>query len=547
MPKIKESNYKSALAYLFKFINPHIKLYFTATIIALILVGINLYQTKVTAELIDSSIAGDKAKILVMFYLFSFIIVVNFILKYINGITITKLSVNVSKDLKNNLCRILLNAEYKELMKRKAGDILSSMNSDVAIVHDFISGNFTDLFAQFVMAFGTFVYLLFVNPMLCLVTFLYTPIGMYFTMTINKKMNVLYPKAADENGEAISVLEQTFSCIPIIKSFVMEKRMKQRILTKLENVYGVQMKIGVYNALMQTACSSTSYIPRIIFMLYAGNLVMNGNITIGMFIAVYDLLNYIIGPSVYFPFLLNGLNQSIASMNRLKKLDEITITKDFNNKILLKEKTLNKEIMPSININNISFEYEDGLQIINNFSFEHKGKGIIAICGESGCGKTTLFDLICGLYLPKNGSISTHGGVSIVSQEAYLFQDTVMENIRIAHNNSSDEDVVGAAEKAEADVFIRNLPKEYDTLLGDGNTELSGGQKQRISLARIMLQNTKIWILDEPTSALDSETEELILKVLKMVSKEKLIFISAHKQSVIDVADKVVYMEGVEA
>lgn len=161
MPKIKESNYKSAFAYLFKFINPHIKLYFIATIIALVLVGINLCQTKVTAELIDSSIAGDKEKILVMFYLFSSIIVVNFILKYVNGITTTKLSVNVSKDLKNNLCRILLNAEYKELIKRKTGDILASMNSDIGIVHNFISGNFTELFAQFVMAFGAFAYLLF--------------------------------------------------------------------------------------------------------------------------------------------------------------------------------------------------------------------------------------------------------------------------------------------------------------------------------------------------------------------------------------------------
>lgn len=547
MPKIKESNYKSAFAYLFKFINPHIKLYFIATIIALVLVGINLCQTKVTAELIDSSIAGDKGKILVMFYLSSSIIVVNFILKYINGITTTKLAANVSKDLKNNLCRILLNAEYKDLIKRKTGDILSSMNSDIGIVHNFISGNFTELFAQFVMAFGAFSYLLFVNPILCLVTFCYTPIGMYFTMTLNKKMNVLYPKAADENGEAISVLEQAFSCIPLIKSFVMEKRMKQRIFVKLKKAYGVQMKISVWHALMQTACSSTSYIPRIIFMLYAGNLVMSGNITVGMFIAVYDLLNYIIGPSVYFPFLLNGLNQSMASMNRLKKLDEITLTENFNNKIISKDPALNNEVIPSINVDSISFEYEKGYKIINNFSVKHKGTGIIAICGESGCGKTTLFDLIYGLYSPNNGLISTNGGVAVVSQEAHLFQDTVMENIRVAHNKSTDEEVRIAAEKAGADGFIKNLPKGYETLLGDGNTELSGGQKQRISLARIMLQDSKIWILDEPTSALDSETEGLILDVLKKVSKEKLILISAHKQSVIDVADKIVYMEGVEA
>lgn len=538
MPKNKKSNYKSAIFYLYEFIKPQKKWYLIASVISLVLVGTGLLNARVTQILVDSSISGEVSKIINSLILFIFIISTNISLSYINGICVSKLSANASMDLKRNISKILLGAKYGELIKLKSGDTLSTVNSDTGIVCGFIEKDLIGLFSQFTMALGAIIYLLYINPLLALVTFAYTPIGMFFTLSLNQKMNKLYPLNADYKGEALSVVEQALSQIPVIKSFMMEKQIRKRIHEQYNNVYKTEMKISIWNSLLQTACSSTSYIPRILFMIFAGYMVMNHNLTTGTFIAILDLLSFIIGPTVYFPFLLNGFNNSIASINRIKRLENIPQAE--NTEKIMTPNT------PLININNICFGYSDDNFILHDFSLSHNGNGIIAICGESGSGKTTLLDLIAGLYYPKYGSINVIGDVSVVSQDTYLFATSLMENVRLAKINATDEEVIKALKMAGADEFAKELPNRYSTMLGDGNSDLSGGQKQRISLARTILTNNPIWLLDEPTSALDTQTENIILDVIRKMSKEKLIIISAHRQSLIDIADKIVHLNKIQ-
>ena len=208
------------------------------------------------------------------------------------------------------------------------------------------------------MVLGAFIYLLFVNPLLALATFAYTPIGMFFTLSLNHKMNKLYPLNADYKGEALSVVEQALSQIPVIKSFMMEKQVTKRIHEQFNNVYKTEMKISIWNALLQTACSSTARVPQILFIFFAGYMVMKGNLTIGAFVAFFDLIILIIGPTVYFPFLLNGLNNSIASINRIKSLENIPQ----NGSI---EKVMSSNT-PEINMSNICFGYSDDNLILQD-------------------------------------------------------------------------------------------------------------------------------------------------------------------------------------
>ena len=531
--------YKSAYRYLSQFIKPHKKWYLTAAIISLVLVGTGLLSARVTQMLVDSSIEGVASKIVISLILFVLIISMNVVLSYISGISVSKLSANASMDLKRHISRLLLGAKYGEIIKLKSGDTLSTVNSDTETICNFISGDLIGLFSQFTMALGAIIYLLALNPLLALVTFTYTPIGMFFTLSLNRKMNKLHPLNADYKGEALSVVEQALSQIPVIKSFMMEKQIKKRIHEQYDNVYRTEMKISIWNSLLQTACSSTSYIPRIVYMIFAGYMVMNDNLTIGVFIAILDLLNYIIGPSVYFPFMLNRLNNSIVSINRIKRLEDIPQ--------IQKEDKATALGVPTINISNISFGYIENKYIIKDFSLSHKGSGVIAVCGGSGSGKTTLLDLIAGLYQPGYGSIDINGDVSVVSQDTYLFNASLMDNVRLARINATDEEVIEALKMAGAVEFAKASPNSYNTMLGDGNGDLSGGQKQRISLARTILTDNPIWLLDEPTSALDTQTENIVIDIIRKMSKEKLIIISAHRKSLIDIADKVVYLKGVES
>lgn len=539
MPKIKKTGYKSAFLYLYKFIKPHKKWYLSAASISLVLVATGLINTKIIQMLVDSSISGDTSKIISSLIICLLIISMNITLSYISGICVSKLSANASMNLKRHIGEILLGAEYGEIIKLKSGDTLSTINSDTSTVCNFIAGDLIGLFSQFTMALGAIIYLLCVNPLLALITFAYTPIGMFFTLSLNRKMNELYPLNTDYKGEALSVVEQALSQIPVIKSFMIEKQIKKKIYDQYENVYKTEMKISIWNSLMQPACSSTSAIPRILFMIYAGYTVMKGNLTIGAFISIFDLLNFIIGPSVYFPFLLNGLNNSIASINRIKRLENIPQVEN--------TQKINTSVTPSISIDNISFGYSDDKLILQDFSLSHQGNGIIAICGESGSGKTTLLDLIAGLYQTKTGRIDVNGEVSVVSQDTYLFSMSLMENVRLARINATDEEVIEALSLAGADEFAQALLESYSTMLGDGNSDLSGGQRQRISLARTILANTPICFLDEPTSALDVQTESVILDVIRKMSKGKLIIISAHRQSLISIADKIVNLNNLQA
>jgi len=217
----KKHDYKSALKYLFHFIKPHKKWYISASVVSLLLVGTGILYTKNTEILIDSSIAGDGTKIIQSLILFLLIIAINIILNYISKIYVSKLAAHASKDLKRHISKLVLYAKYGSIKKLKSGDILSTINTDTEVVCNFIASDLVGLFAQFSLAIGAMGYIIYINPLLALVTFAFTPVGMFFTLSLNKKMNILHPINADYKGIALSVVEQALMQIPVIKSFMM--------------------------------------------------------------------------------------------------------------------------------------------------------------------------------------------------------------------------------------------------------------------------------------------------------------------------------------
>jgi ABC-type multidrug transport system fused ATPase/permease subunit len=520
MPKYRNLQYRSVIKFLWNIIKPHKKWYITASAVSLISVGTGLLQARTTQFLIDSAGGGNLPKIFASLAVFALLIAVNVALSLTSGICVSRLASKAGCDLKRRTAHLLLHADYGEIIRLQAGDTLQTVNSDTAAVCSFLGGDLIGLFSQFTMAFGAFTYLLIKSPPLALVTFAYTPLGMFFTLSLNKKMNKLYPIRADSEGRALSVAEQVLSSVPVIKSFMAEKQIREKTAREYQTVYETDVKISFWNALMQTAASSTSMMPRIIYLVFAGYMVMNGNLSVGVLLSVFDLLTYIIGPTVYFPFILNGLNRSAASISRIGKLEALT-QKDYAVNI--------KHIdIPGINFEHVSFSYVKNKPFIYDLSFKHNGCGIVALCGKSGSGKTTLLDLLAGLYKPDEGSIEISGDISAVSQDTYLFDGSIFENVRIAKPSASDGEVAQALKLAGAD----NFAQRHDF------TDLSGGQKQRISLARTILRDTSIWLLDEPTSALDTDTEKIVLDTIKAVSNKKLIIISAHRQTLIDIADR---------
>jgi ABC-type multidrug transport system fused ATPase/permease subunit len=531
MPKNKDKIYKNAFIYLKELIKPHKIWYFIASILALVSVGTGLFSAKVTQWLVDSATTGNMRAVYGNASLFALIIAANLVIAYTSSISVTRLASGAVRDMKRHIAQSLVNADYRTIIRHKTGDMLSTVNSDTQAVTAFLSGDLIGLFSQAVMALGAIIYLLCTNPLLTFVTFAYTPLGMFFTLTLNKKMQKLYLLRADKAGKALSVIEQALMQIPVIKSFLMEKQMRLKVQSSCRAVLETDMKIAGYDAPLQTACSSTAQIPRLVFMVFAGLLVMRGRMTLGAFVALYDLLAFIIGPSVYFPFMLNSLNRAIASIARVKRLEEMPPAPADNPAVRSK-----LHFQPEIKIQNLSFRYESK-NILSNLSFTYNGTGIVALKGKSGSGKTTLLDLIAGLLIPSDGSIRLSGAVSAMPQDSFLFDGTISENVRLGNLNASIADVAGSLKRAGAEGL------DGEMIGGEGGGRLSGGQRQRVSLARTILSDAPIWLLDEPTAALDADTERIILDMLGAERTKRLIIISAHRQSLFNIADAVLDLD----
>ncbi|HOP10237.1 MAG TPA: ABC transporter ATP-binding protein [Oscillospiraceae bacterium] len=528
--KNKEHFYIHAIQYIASLIKPHRKLYFVASGLAFVSAAVGILNAKVTQWLIDSTQAGKLNAVIQNAVLLLLIIAVNYAVTRISGVSISKLSAGASRDMKRNVAAALLDADYKEITVLQAGDTFSTVNSDTKNVSDFLGGDLIGLFSQAVMLLAAVGYLLFINPLLFAVTFAYTPIGMFFTLNLNKKMQKLYPVRADRAGQALSVTEQALLQIPVIKSFLMEKQLRQKVSQSCNMVLDTEMAIALPDAFLQPACASTSSVPRILYFLFAGALVMRGEMTLGAFIAIFDLLNFIVGPSVYFPFMLNSLNRSVASINRIKRLESLPRAQA----VRIKSK-LNGE--PALVMKQLSFGYEPDKNVISDLSFSHKGVGFIAVKGKSGSGKTTLLDLISGLLTPDQGTIEVSGEIGVLSQNSFLFSDTVFQNVLLGRQGASEDEVTAAVKGAGIDCLDGGLS------VGDGGCELSGGQRQRVSLARTLLSDAPVWLLDEPTSALDADTERVILDTLERERKRRLILVSAHRASLIEMADVVLDLD----
>jgi len=275
---------------------------------------------------------------------------------------------------------------------------------------------------------------------------------------------------------------------------------------------------------------------------------MKGRFTIGGLIAFNYLTRYLFTPAhSLFESIIN-IQKSIAAVERNFEILELPSEKDGEKEIKIKE--------GEIVFENVSFSYDGKVNVLENVSFKVKKGGKVAIVGRTGAGKSTLVSLILRFYEPQSGRIlidnqdikyaklrSLRKYISIVSQNEFLFSDTIRENIRFGNPNATDEEVEKAAKLSYCNDFIKKLPNGYETKIGERGMNLSGGECQRISIARAILKDPKILILDEATSAVDSETENKIQKALEHLMRERVILIIAHRLSTIVNADKILVFE----
>lgn len=494
---------------------------------------------------------GDQMKGLIM--VISLVLVL-FLLKnifnYLAMYVITFLRNGVLQDVRNAMYQKITELPIAYFSEKRKGDVIARVTTDVLeIQHSFLSILELIIREPLTMLF-TLLIMFSISPKLTLFVFVFIPISGLIISKIGKSLKKKSDRVQKEQGEFLSIVEETLGGLRVIKAFNAENR----FIKNFKNSTNRFFKFS--NALLnrQNLASPTGEFLGIlvigVLLWYGGQLVIvEQSLDAASFIGYIALAYNFLTPAKAISKASYGVQKGNAAAERVL---EVLETK---NPIAEIENPVEKSVFENnISLENISFKYEDEY-VLKDFNLNVPKGGTVALVGQSGSGKSTIANLVTRFYDVNEGEIkidginikelskkSLRGLLGLVTQDSILFNDTVQNNISLGKEGATLAEIMEAAKIANAHEFIMELPKGYDTNIGDSGNKLSGGQKQRLSIARAVLKNPPIMILDEATSALDTESERLVQDALEKMMKNRTSIVIAHRLSTIQNADNIVVL-----
>jgi|TARA_B110000967_G_scaffold180246_1_gene196410 subfamily B ATP-binding cassette protein MsbA len=472
--------------------------------------------------------------------------------RYLASYVLAYLRNGIVKDLRDKLYRKIIELPIAYFSEKRKGDTIARMTVDVQEVEVSFLTSLEAIVREPLTVVISLTMMLVISIELTLFVFVLLPVSGFIISSISKKLKAKSQKAQKETGNFLSFIEETLTGLRIIKGFNAEKVIEDKFnisTTKFRNLMtSVLHRKNLASPMSEFLGSATI----IAILYYGGKLVLENNSPLkaeeffGYIVLFYTVLNPIKAITTAYYNIQRGEASAERIMEVLNTENSITekpnaiIKQGFNSQIEFKD---------------ISFKYKDAY-VLKDFSLTINIGETVALVGQSGSGKSTLANLITRFYDVNKGSILIDGTnikdvtkkslrdlMGIVSQDSILFNDTIANNIKLGTQHATDEAILEAADIANADEFIQNLPEKYQTNIGDSGNTLSGGQKQRLSIARAVLKNPPIMVLDEATSALDSESEQLVQIALEKMMQNRTSFVIAHRLSTIQKADTIVVMK----
>ena len=432
------------------------------------------------------------------------------------------------------------------------GEIMARVTGDVAVV----GGSVTSLCRNAIrepfniISLVTLTFL--INWKLAMLTMAVFPIAFYPIVQLSRRYRKRNLQMMQGSTDLSVLMQESFSGIRVVKAFCMEEYERQRFTKQSEYVFRVTMHSILVDILSHPIMETLGGVGIGVGICAGGYFVLSGQMTPGAFIAFLGAVGSLYHPIKRISMIANTLQQGAAGLERMQQI--LSLKPDVPE---APDAVPLPQIRERLEFAGVHFAYDNGQPILTDISLEAWPGEVVAIVGHSGAGKTTLVNLIPRFYDPTQGSVridgrdlrgttfqSLRGQMGIVTQETFLFDDTIANNISYGRTDVSPEQVAHAARLANADEFIEALPEKYSTRVGERGVRLSGGQKQRIAIARAILKDPPILILDEATSSLDAESERLVQDALDRVMEHRLTFVIAHRLSTVIRADQILVVEG---
>lgn len=454
------------------------------------------------------------------------------------------------KDLRIDVFNKLNELPLKFIDSNSHGSIINGVINDIEIISDGLLQGFSQLFTGVITIVGTLIFMLSINIKIALIVVVITPLSLFTASTIAKHCHSMFRKQSEVRSELTGYVEEMIGNQKVVKAFSYEDRSIESFEEINKRLYKYGQKAQFYSALTNPVTRFVNGIVYAAVGIVGALSAINGNLSIGNLSAFLSYANQYTKPFNEISGVITELQAAFASANRVFKiLDEEPEVQDKSTAIELE----NSE--GSVYINNLCFSYNKDKSLIENFNLKVNPGERIAIVGPTGCGKTTLINLLMRFYNINSGEIkidninidnitrkSTRGLYGMVLQDTWLFSGTVRDNIAYGKEDATLEEVIEAAKSAHAHKFIMKLPKGYDTVLSE-DSSLSQGPKQLLCIARVMLSKPPMLILDEATSSIDTRTEIYIQKAFNKLMEGRTSFIVAHRLSTIKEADLILVMK----
>lgn len=514
---------------------------------------LTLYVPILVGQAIDYIVGPGNVNFEAMIKLFikiAVIVAVTALLQWLMNVFNNRITFNVVRDMRNMAFKKLQVLPFNYLDSHPNGETVSRVITDADQFADGLLMGFTQLFTGVVTIIGTLAFMIYINFWIALLVVVLTPMSFLFASFIAKRTYKMFRKQSEARGEQTAFVDEMITNQKVTEAYGHKKENQENFEKTNKNVALYYFKATFYSSF---ANPGTRFVNNIVYAavtLFGAILAIRGNITVGILSSFLAYATQYTKPFNEISGVVTELQNAIACAGRLINLiEEKEIEPDTEDKKFLESAN------GKIEVKNVDFSYSKDKKLIENLCISVKPGMRVAIVGPTGCGKTTIINLLMKFYDANSGEIyaddisysdinvhSLRSSFGMVLQDTWLKSGTVLENIAMGKPDASLDEVIDAAKKSHAHSFIKRLPNGYDTFIGSDGGNLSQGQKQLLCITRLMLVNPPMLILDEATSSIDTRTEIKIQKAFEVLMKGKTTFIVAHRLSTIKNADLILVM-----
>lgn len=545
---------KTTVKKVLKYIGAY-KMYLVLSIIfAAISVIFTLYIPILIGDAIDYIIdAGDVnlEKIVNILIKGGILVVITALMQWLMNICNNKITYNVVRDIRREAMEKIEILPLKYVDGRSYGEIVSRVVSDVEQFSEGLLMGFTQFFTGVVTILGTLIFMLNINLTITMVVVVVTPVSLFVAKYIASKTFRMFKLQSETRGQQTAFIDEMIGNLKVVQAYSHEDENMEEFTVINDNLEKASLDAIFYSSITNPA---TRFINGIVYtgVALSGALIgVGGGITVGRLTTFLSYANQYTKPFNEISGVITELQNALACAARIFELIEEEPEKDDD-----KDAVVLSNPLGTIELDKVCFSYTKESKLIENLNLKVNPGQRVAIVGPTGCGKTTLINLLMRFYDVKSGSIKIDGidirhitkhslreNYGMVLQETWLSNGTIRENITMGKPDATDEEIVAAAKAAHAHGFIKRMPQGYDTVIGDDGGSLSQGQKQLLCISRIMLALPPMLILDEATSSIDTRTEILIQEAFARLMEGRTSFIVAHRLSTIKEADIILVMK----